>query len=62
MNDYWEDRLSRAQHQNVSKALVKFRRGYKNWKDQCVLRDILISLGVHDEEAEEIINLEMQEE
>ena len=58
---YWEDRLSPIEHDKVAKALAKFRRKKRRTRtDELVLYDTLTSLGVTAEEADEIINLELQ--
>jgi hypothetical protein len=60
--EYWEDRLSPEDHQKASKALDAFRK--KRKKDgtaKNILYEKLTNLGVTSEEADEIINLEMQD-
>lgn len=59
MLEYWEDRLTEEQHKQVVKALEQFRRGLKNNHAQNYMYDLLTSMGVLAEEANEIIKLEL---
>lgn len=59
--EYWEDRLTRAgKHDEMVKKLEKFRKSKKSHNQQQDFYDYLCSVGVTSEEADEIVNLEME--
>ena len=58
---HWEDRLTTEQHEEMSAAMDKFRAGGKKRKAQHILYEVLTNMGVTSEEADEIINLEMNQ-
>ena len=60
--EHWEDRLTPEQHKKMSAAMDKFRNGKKSQAAQHKFYDLLTSMGVTGEEADEIINLEIQEQ
>jgi hypothetical protein len=60
-NEYWEDRLVReGTHDKAVAALEKFRKSNKRRGAQLDLYDDLTNLGVSPEEADEIVNLEIE--
>lgn len=59
--DYFEDRLAAAgKHEAFSDAVDKFRSSRMGRRDQDVLFDAMVALGVTEEEADEFINLELE--
>lgn len=59
-DEYWEDRITQDQHNACTKALEKFRKSRKNRDAKDDLYAVLTLNGVLGEEADEIINLELQ--
>jgi len=61
-SEHWEDRLSKnGTHATASAAIDKFRKSRKGAAARDKLYNVLTSLEVTSEEAEEIVNLEMQD-
>lgn len=59
---YWEDRISSDAWNRVSKTLEQFKKSRKTQEDQHVAYDSLTNAGLTGEEADEMINLELQSE
>jgi hypothetical protein len=60
--EYWENRISEIQLATISAAFKIFRKGSKSRNAQNILYAELTDNGVTAEEADEIINLELEEE
>jgi hypothetical protein len=60
MRDHWEDRITREQHKKCSDAIDKFRKGKPSRKKEHVLYEVLCNNGVTSEEADEVVNLEVE--
>lgn len=63
MNDYWEDRLAKnGKYDDYEKAIKKFRRSNKRSDAQHKLYAELTACGITAEEADEMINLEVEQQ
>jgi hypothetical protein len=61
--DYWEDRLARnGKYDEYEKAILKLRASKKTARDQDICYNSLCNAGIYSEEAEEMINLEVNDE
>lgn len=59
--DYWEDRLAKnGKIEAYEKAIKAFRKSKKNRDAQNKAYDALSACGLTSEEADEMINLEME--
>ncbi len=62
MQDSLEDRIHKAGHHDAfSKAVAKFRKSKKSRNDELDLYDKLCGWGASDEEADEFVNLLMED-
>lgn len=60
MHDYWEDRLAKnGKIAGYEKAIMAFRKSRKTRNDQDKAYDALTACGIYSEEADEMINLEI---
>lgn len=60
---YFEDRLARdGKHAQYVALLVKFQKSAQNRYDEDVLYEGLCDLGLTGEEADEVVNLQVDEE
>lgn len=59
---YWEDRITPEEHQTATKALERFKKSRKSKTDQHICYEALTNAGVEGDEADEIINLAMEDE
>lgn len=57
---HWEHRISPGEHAKARAAFAQFRRSRKHSNDQHQFYDSLCSAGVTPEEADAIINLELE--
>lgn len=58
----WEDRITKEQMAACDAAFEKFRASKKRRTDEHILYETLTNNGVFAEEADELINLELQDE
>lgn len=58
---YWEDRLSAQDRNKVHTAIASFRDSGKSRLSQDECFDILTNSGLTDEEADEMINIELSD-
>lgn len=58
---YWEDRITKEQATAMGEAVRKFKKGRKSRNAEHVLYDALTNNGMYPEEADDYINLLMED-